>query len=226
MTIRISAQEILDLWEAGQGRFPFQRAVLVLEQCGWTDAADLSLAERDRALMAVYRATFQPAFELITDCPTCDMRLELTLDTADLDQMLHVPPPALPAALKGIQVRDVTTRDLEAVAREQEPAQALQARLTGSQTLPASKGDTLAGWIDTRLSEAEINLNLTCVACGQKWQETLDIPEFTWFEIEKRAHGTLRDVAELARSFSWSEAAILGLGPIRRQAYLNLARAS
>ncbi|WP_370401377.1 hypothetical protein [Sulfitobacter sp. JB4-11] len=226
MTIRMDINAILDLWEAGQGLFPYQRAVLVLERCGWTNPADLSLAERDRALLGIHRASFNSSLDLITECPTCDSRLELTLDIADVEASMALLPSAVPAALKGIALRDVTTRDIDAVANAPDPASALRTRLAGPDALPAQTQAKLAGWIDARLSDAEVSVRLSCVECGHDWPETLDIPEYIWTEIEHRAHRALRDVADLARYYAWSEAAILALGPLRRQAYLNLARAS
>lgn len=225
MTTRLDADAILDLWEAGQGRYPYQRAVQILERCGWPDAADLPLAERDRALLALHGATFRPELDLVTDCPDCGARLELELATADLDEMLHLPAPSPPAALDGIPVRDPTTRDLDALTSADDPAAELRSRLAGGAELPKVTRSALTAWIDLRLSEAEVTLNLTCGECGAGWSEALDIPSIFWFELEAAARGVLRDVADLARAFAWSEAAILALGPGRRQAYLDLARA-
>ena len=86
--------------------------------------------------------------------------------------------------------------------------------------------EALATWIDARISATEITLSLTCAECSASWSEALDIPSYFWFELEAAARGVLRDVADLAPAFSWSEASILALGPERRQAYLDLARAS
>ncbi|WP_170332422.1 hypothetical protein [Ruegeria arenilitoris] len=226
MKSQMDAKAVLDLWEAGQRRYPYQRAMLVLERCGWPEVADMPLAERDRALLALYRETFRSSLGLVTDCPDCDAQLELQLPAADLDQMLHLPTPEAPKALEGVALRDVTSRDLDAVTNATDPAAALQGRLLGSDNLPEAAKEALAAWIDARVNAAEISLGLTCAECGAHWSEALDIPSFFWFELEIAARRVMRDVADLALAFSWSEEAVLSMGPERRQTYLELARAS
>lgn len=226
MTIGLDNAAILDLWEAGQGRYPFERAVMMLERAGTAAAADLTLTERDRALLALHGTTFRPVFDLVADCPHCGARLELELDTEDLVALLHRPAPPPPPGIEGIAFRDPTSRDLAALVRAADPAAELRQRLAGLGTDNKAVNPALESWIDTRLSESEITLNLTCAACNSSWSETLDIPGCLWSEIETAARRVLREVAELASRFGWSEEAILALGPLRRQAYLALARAS
>lgn len=226
MKRRMDAKAILELWEAGQGRFPYKRAALVLERCGWPKAADLPLAERDRALLALYRETFRTALELVTECPECAAQLELRLSSTDLEQMLHLPAPEPSGALEGLALRDVTSRDLDAVSDAEDPADALLQRLAGTGGLADSTAKALAAWVDDRIASAEISLGLTCAECGAKWSEALDVPGYFWLELETAARRVMRDVADLAHAFSWSEEEILSLGPGRRQAYLELARAS
>ncbi len=225
MTLRLEAAAILDLWEAGQGRYPFERAVLMLEHGGTTGAADLPLVERDRALLALHDATFRTVVDLVASCPDCGARLELELATEDLDALLRGPQAPPPEECEGIALRDPTSRDLAALTRAADPAAELRQRLAGRDALPEAARTALDGWIDRRLSEAEIKLNLTCAECDGGWSEILDIPGYVWSELETAARGVLREVADLARAFAWSEATILALGPRRRQAYLDLARA-
>ena len=226
MMIELDNAAILDLWEAGQGRYPFERAVMVLERAGTAAAADLTLTERDRALLALHGALFRPVFDLVADCPNCGARLELELATDDLAALLRRPSPPPPPGVEGIAFRDPTSHDLAALVRAADPAAELRQRLAGRDALPEAARMALDGWIDTRLAEAEIRLNLSCAECDGGWSETLDIPGCLWSEIETVARRVLREVAELARCFGWSEEAILALGPLRRQAYLALARAS
>jgi hypothetical protein len=45
-----------------------------------------------------------------------------------------------------------------------------------------------------------------------------------WVEVEAGAIALVQDVHLLAAAYGWSEAEVLGLGPARRRAYLELVR--
>jgi hypothetical protein len=64
---------------------------------------------------------------------------------------------------------------------------------------------------------------LTCPACGHAWAEPFDIASGVWTEIDAWAYRTLREIHWLASTYHWSEADILALGPMRRQAYLQMS---
>ncbi len=72
--------------------------------------------------------------------------------------------------------------------------------------------------------QADFRLGLQCRQCGYQWSETFDILSFLWSEIHTYALRLLREVHVLASAYGWSEAEILTLGSIRRQAYLELIR--
>src|SRR5262249_25799701 len=62
---------------------------------------------------------------------------------------------------------------------------------------------------------AEIWLDLICAACGRHWQALFDVVSFVWSEVDAWAIRLLREVHRLARAYSWREADILSMSPIR-----------
>lgn len=67
-----------------------------------------------------------------------------------------------------------------------------------------------------------IELSLACPECGHPWQEPLHVVDLVWAEIDALASRLLREVAQLAHSFGWSERDILHMPPMRRRRYLEL----
>jgi hypothetical protein len=70
--------------------------------------------------------------------------------------------------------------------------------------------------------QADIQLAISCAACSHHWRTTFDIVSFFWSEIEVWARRLLCEVHILASAYGWHEREILGLGPVRRQLYLEM----
>ena len=70
--------------------------------------------------------------------------------------------------------------------------------------------------------QAEVQLNLSCPACGESWSVMFDIISFFWSEICVQAKRLLRVVHTLARAYGWREADILSMSAARRQLYLEM----
>jgi hypothetical protein len=226
----LSAAAILDAWEAGTGRRPLDQAIACLRAAGLKgDLAGLPLAERDRRLLELRRATFGDRLELVAACPACGTRLELELRPSALAASLRAPDPELVEA-DGARVvlRSIDSRDLAAAAdaRPEAAMQLLRARLTGTDALPAALAGRIDAIIEAREEAAEIRVSLACLECGAAWTEALDVAAEVWAEIEGAALRLLGEVAELAAAFGWSEPAILALSDARRDFYLDLWRGS
>ena len=88
--------------------------------------------------------------------------------------------------------------------------------------LPDDLLAALAAEMSARDPQAEVLLDLTCPACGARWQTVFDIAAYFWAELTAEAKRLLREVDALARAYGWCEADILALSPRRRQAYLEL----
>ncbi|MGH8523199.1 MAG: phage baseplate protein, partial [Gammaproteobacteria bacterium] len=71
--------------------------------------------------------------------------------------------------------------------------------------------------------QSNLQISLTCPACGHCWEALFDIVFFLWAEINHWAERTLRAVHLLARAYGWREADVLAMSPTRRQMYLGMA---
>ncbi len=88
--------------------------------------------------------------------------------------------------------------------------------------LPETVLTTLAESMDRYDPQAEVQLNLSCPACGESWSVMFDIVSFFWSEICVQAKRLLREVYTLARAYGWREADILSMSAARRQLYLEM----
>ena len=70
--------------------------------------------------------------------------------------------------------------------------------------------------------QADVQLNLSCPACGQSWAVMFDVVSFFWSEICVQAKRLLREVHTLARAYGWRESDILSMSTARRQFYLEM----
>jgi hypothetical protein len=70
--------------------------------------------------------------------------------------------------------------------------------------------------------QAEVELSLRCLMCGNQWLAPFDVVSFLWREIDAWATHILREVHQLASAYGWSERDILALSPLRRRHYLEL----
>lgn len=238
----LSAAQILSVWETGRHQHPLDRALTMLA-AGLpgrprSELATLPIGERDHGLLAVRSETLGPVVELVSACPSCGDRVEFDFETADL----LVSPGTVPGATAEIEFagrswrfRLPTSADLAGISGIPDEKTALH-RLAGQCLMPENPGDglTVPEWsaatldlLQQRMGEldpqAEITLDLLCPACAHRWHETFDIADFFWREIAAQSRQLLHDVDGLARTYGWSEAEILSLGPARRQAYLELA---
>src|SRR4051794_978492 len=84
----LSAAELLNAWEQGQGQSPAQRALTLLAvacpDLSRDTLARLSIGQRDRYLLMVREWTFGPRLVSLATCPQCGERLELSFDVADI----------------------------------------------------------------------------------------------------------------------------------------------
>jgi hypothetical protein len=239
----LSASEIVALWELGDRRSAADRALLLAAstapELSLEALTALSIEERDRRMLALRIATFGPLLEGGSDCPSCAVRVELSIVATDL--LAAAPPGATSSqfdvAADGLtmQVRSPTVADLDAAATY---ADAESARHMLIERCVSRSDDS--DWNPHRmLSEAglacvseqlaqrsptsDVCLAVTCPSCGQAWDELLDLPRFFWQEIASQAARLLSDVTVLARAYGWTEHDVLGLSDRRREYYLEAA---
>jgi len=224
---------------------PAQRALLLLAAaCPDTPAeklAQLSIGQRDLFLLTLREWCFGAQLISVATCPNCSERLELMFGVAD------VRAPAVPDSKEALalNVADYEVRfrlpnsfDLVALAEQKDLAAdgirllercLVTAHCNGEEKSAGQLPEAVVTAIMQRMSEAdpqaEVQLKLSCPACGHLWQMIFDIVSFFWSEIEAWAYRMLREVHVLASAYGWREVDVLTMSPRRRQFYLEMVKA-
>jgi len=238
-----SAAELLWIWEAGSAQHPLDRTLTILAAAEPGQSrqvlARLPIGRRDARLLAVHERAFGRRLAARAACPACAEGVEMALDARDLlaswpEDDLSEP---LLVARDGYEVRcrPPDSYDLAAIVEERDVLKArrrllarcvVAATRAGEATPPEELPEAIVAAVAERIAAhdplAVIELTLACPACGHEWQMLFDIGAFLWSKIEAAARRLLHQVHTLARAYGWSEAEILALGPVRRQAYLEL----
>jgi len=240
----LSGQEILSIWELGLEQHPLDRALTMLRvafpEWPWDELVTLSIGQRDDLLLTIREYTFGSRLMGLAVCPECQDRLEFTIEIADIHTAQGVQPVDQEYQLTvddyELRFRLLNSTDLTAIVgcRDVLTARRLliercvvQARQNGAEvdraTLPETVSSALARNMIKYDPQAEVVLDLSCAACGQRWQTLFDIVLFLWSEICAQAKRLLREVHTLAQSYGWHEADILSMSAARRQIYLEMA---
>src|SRR6266568_5793654 len=238
----LSGQEILSIWELGLEQHPLDRALTMLRvafpEWPWDELVTLSIGQRDDLLLTIRESTFGSRLMGLAVCPECQDRLEFTIEIADIHTAQGVQPVDQEYQLTvddyELRFRLLNSTDLTAIVgcRDVLTARRLliercvvQARQNGAEvdraTLPETVSSALARNMIKYDPQAEVVLDLSCAACGQRWQTLFDIVLFLWSEICAQAKRLLREVHTLAQSYGWHEADILSMSAARRQIYLE-----
>ncbi len=239
----LTAPELLSVWEQGQAQPHVHQALQLLGAASPDLApealARLSIGQRDARLLTLREWTFGPQLVGLARCPRCDERLELTLALADI----RAEPEPQPQEAYTCSAADYVVRwrlpnslDLLTVSGSLDTAEAhrrllercvLEARQAGEERSAAQVPPEVVEAMVRQMAEADpqanVQLSLTCPACGDAWQAPFDIVSFFWSEIDAWARRTLREVHALALAYGWTERDTLALSPQRRQLYLEMA---
>jgi hypothetical protein len=223
-----SARQLLDGWETFRGQpMPLRAAALaaLLTDQPLADVMRWSVARRDQALFDFRAQVFGDRVEAVTLCPACAEQLEMHLALAQIAPSKHATSPATARTLQisgaRIRCRQPNSEDLLAVAsltdvneaREQLIARCVQ---NSDPDLREQAAALLARQVD------DVQLDLTCPACGHAWQTAFDIAAFVWRELDDWAQRTLHEIHVIATAYGWSEREILELSALRRQTYLEM----
>lgn len=231
----LTDRQLLDVCGRGHERHPLDRALLLLaaalpeEEAG--RLADLTLTERDQALLALRVATYGRRLASYVDCASCGERLEFQLDTANLLALAEDAPAQAVVQLGERRFRLPTSRDLACIADVSDEGEASRL-LAGLCCIDGGEGapsDELIANLEEAFARADpggnIQLDFDCPACHRSWEEVLDIGEFFWEELETSSRLLITQVHRLACAYGWSEHDILSLGAARRAMYLELVDA-
>jgi hypothetical protein len=235
--------DLLALWESGRMLHPLDQALLAVRsafpETRDGGAADWPLGRRNRALAELRCACVGPAIRGWTVCRKCGEKIEFDLDGRALADS-EAPDQDATIVFDGRSYRLPSSRDLARIVSERDPQRAsillLEQCLTSGSLEPGETASREAGWnegdleaIGERMAAAdplaEIMLQFDCPTCGDSFQESLDLAEFLWAEIEAQARRLLREVHTLASAYGWSEEQILALKRARRELYLEMVRA-
>jgi hypothetical protein len=238
---RLFAHDLLQIWEAGRDRHPVDRALIVLDaaypESGWDELADLGVGARDARLLAVRARTFGPTLEGFAACPRCTEGLQFGMAAADLLAPAATEEHILELDAEGVSLRFrlPNSRDLGAAVAREDPAAARallvrrcvlgatrDGRSVPADDLPDGVVSALARRMGELDPQAEIELDLHCPACDNRWPAHFDIVAFLWSEVVTHAGRLLREVDALARAYGWREADILSMSPGRRRSYIEL----
>jgi hypothetical protein len=231
----ISGPNLLDLWERGVALHSLDRGLLALSVALPAEPpesfADWPLGRRNQALVELHCSCFGPRFEAWTSCAACGEKMEFELDGRALSEHIIEGLTQGMVRVKGRQFRVPTSRDLASLAREADDDRAAALLIDRCRV----KDDDSAALSDDDLQEieaameladpgAELRVALRCPACSDEWNETLDVVNFIWAEVEARARRLLWEVHALASAYGWSQSQILALSEARRALYLEMVR--
>ncbi|MBW4528038.1 MAG: phage baseplate protein [Phormidium tanganyikae FI6-MK23] len=239
----LSTSEIVYIWETGQNQHWVDRALTMLSIAYpdqlVSDLALLSVGQRDAYLLTLRELTFGSKLNGFAECPKCGEKLEFDLNVSDIRLHDLTQPMPLNYTLETdgfqLQFRLPNNQDLAAIAGCQ-TVEVATTMLTQRCVLKCDRNnqpissDQLPAIVLSQLSEqmleydpqAEIQLALSCPACGHAWSALFDIVDFFWTELSVQAKLLLQDVHLLARFYGWREVDILSMSEVRRQFYLGL----
>jgi hypothetical protein len=213
--------DLLDLWtRAGRTAGPARAGVLA------GAPADASLGAVNRALLSAWRDEFGDRLECVVACPSCGERLEAEVSVPSLLAAgAEGEAPVLDVEGRPVPLRWPTLGDLEAAAATGDPA---AARLElARRALGAEVTDELAAEVSAALDAADphlaVRLALACPACDTEFEAAVDVGAHVWAAVDRRAHGVMTEVADLAAAYGWTEDEVLRLPRARRRAYAERA---
>ena len=237
-TRSLSAEKILDVWEAGRQQHELDRALTLLSAAypgvSRDELADLTIGERDARLLRLREAVLGTRAAGISECPTCGQRVEFPLDTRTLAETGEFSETPREIEVNGTCVRFClpTSRDLaDAVTAPNQSSGVRQ--LIERCVIEPLLSEELSDQVVEALShailkadpQAEIIISLGCPNCEKRLELLFDIAHFFWNEIAAQAQRLVYEIHALARAYGWTEREILSLPAQRRQTYLEMLAA-
>ncbi len=205
----------------------------------------LTVGDREALLLQLRRLLAGDPLRCLVTCPAaeCGEELELELRVADL----LLPPyedarPRYEMSIENgegsylVRWRLPTGADQEAVVElartDVDAAEGLLLRRcvesvvsAGGEVvegLPAPIAEQLPGRMAERDAQAELQLDITCAACGGAFRATFDAAYYLAQELRAEMRHLEREIHLLAYHYHWSPTEILGLAPARRRRYLRV----
>lgn len=242
---RLSTIELLGIWETYRHHSVLERSLYLLSAIYLTDVstvAKMSIGDRDASLLNFREWIFGSRFINIANCPHCAAAIEWETDIEDL-KLQEVLPGTATKILKmeeeGFKIDFRLPNSYDMIQVISNPAIAgdpskiiagciLHVEQDQKEFTKDKLPQKIIEGIGERMSaadpQADIKMVLSCPDCNNQWEAPFDILNYLWTEIDSWAKRVIKEVAVLARAFSWREEDILNLSPQRRQLYLELVR--
>lgn len=236
------ANDIIRVWEKGQGKPYLERAMLLLTAAlpdvDRNQLADLTIGQRDAILLTLRENTLGPTMQMYARCAQCSENLELTVNVSDIRVMdpSQLGPIERQVRQNGYVVRyrlpnswdlayvrglgDVMLARSELLQKSVLEAQ-YDGTIIGSEDLPDEIVEALTSRMEEDDPQADIQFNVRCPTCGFSWQTIFDVVPYLWTEISVAAQRLLIDVHALARAYGWDQDDILSMSSARRRFYLE-----
>jgi hypothetical protein len=236
---------LLDVWERGLQKSLQQKAFGLLQAaCADVDKEQLlrlSIGERDAALLDLRGWLFGNDLEITTSCASCGEQLEARLDI----DALRMEPAGSASRAETMQFEGFSLHfrlpevaDLLSVTGWHDEAEVRKSLICaclleahggdGHAVSPLSLSDGALQAVSQRMAQldpqADMVLAFSCPHCEAEFGHVFDIVSVLVKEVHNWAQRMLRDIHALACAYGWSEQCILALGPLRRQAYLDMVR--
>src|SRR5262249_4245606 len=194
----LNAQQLLAVWESGQGPSPAERALALLAAaCPATSLkslAELSIGQRDARLLRLREWAFGSQLAGIADCPQCGERLEMIFAADDIragEENESSEPLSLGVEDYEISFRLPNSSDLMAAPKGGDRNAikqtliercVLRADRRGAAAVIAQLPESVIISISERMAEADpqadVQLALDCPGCGHQWRAVFDIVSF------------------------------------------------
>ena len=234
----LSGERLLAAWDRAQGEHALLRPVTLLAaampECHRAQLLDMPITERDRLLLQLRELSFGPVMDGFAICMHCGSAMEFSISVAtalgSLDEK-HMPTSI--DWMEGgepLHLRTATTADLLASVQMPTAALAEERLLSRCLGLDDVSADAAKYFQRSAMHEhfeqlhaaSELRCALACPQCAHEETWDLDVAHFVCLDARHAAHQLLEDVHALALHYGWSEAAIAGMSPRRRNAYLEL----
>jgi hypothetical protein len=224
--------ELLAAWEAAARVPPVARGGVLVHRAALADdveaALDLPIGRSAALAARAHADAFGTTIDGVVGC-ACGEELDVTVP---LPEIASDEGGEVVVLADGLTVRAPTTRDLLETGREADPASALLARCVhdadGAPVKPSALSDQAHAEVDAAAESLAgaggLVLRTSCPACGSDVGVPVDVGALLWERVATAARELLGEVAELAVAFGWTEPDVLALTPLRRRAYLELAR--
>ena len=242
-----TATIILGTWERAYGLGPVARGLALLSlarpQEPFSQLAELSIGQRDAALLDLRASLFGSQVQSLDTCPRCGDKIEVSFSVDDI----RVAPTSSASASVDIEVdgqpvtiRPATSADLIVVESEASPGSRRESLLRRCVSTRRDSDDEPCAFASTqwrdeglktivdKLAEADpqadVRIALDCSRCSHVWSSRFDIASYLWSEIDAWAQRLLAEVHSLAFAYGWTERDILSMTPWRRQIYMGMLR--